>query len=260
MFKARAITATVISITSSPVIGDTYHLGETIEFEVTYSEAVDVRGTPKIGLGVSTHDRSFLVEFEAVYVRGSGTNKLVFAWDVSDRAKDSDGIQTFTNTLRLNGATITAMSDGFPAVWHIPPWRQIGGKVDGTQTASTDGVCGRTAQVRDFIVREVSAASDCSQVTDAHLAAITSVFEVDELTSLKLGDLAGLSGVTHLAFTGVDIETLPVGLFDGLGSLQVLSVAVGLTRLPKDIFRGLGDTLTDLRLASGLSVGPVPPF
>ena len=118
--------ATAITIPDgwAPASGDTYHLGDTIEFEVTYSEAVDVRGTPKVGLAVSTHDRNFLVEFEAVYVRGSGTNKLVFAWDVSDRAKDSDGIQTFTNTLRLNGATITAMSDGFPAVWHIPPWRQ----------------------------------------------------------------------------------------------------------------------------------------
>ena len=50
VFTVRAPSATVISITSSPVIGDTYHLGETIEFEVTYSDAVDVRGTPKIGL------------------------------------------------------------------------------------------------------------------------------------------------------------------------------------------------------------------
>ena len=193
-----APSATVISITSSPVIGDTYHLGETIEFEVTYSEAVDVRGTPKIGLAVATHDRSFLVEFEAVYVRGSGTNKLVFAWDVSDRAKDSDGIQTFTNPLRLNGATITAMSDGFPAVWHIPPWRNIGGKVDGTQTVSTDGVCGRTVQMRDAIVAAVSAASDCSQVTPMRTwrrSRAIVVQGLDDLPSLKLGDLAGLSGL-----------------------------------------------------------------
>ena len=256
IFVAKATrtapSATAISITSSPVIGDTYLLGETIEFEVTYSEAVDVRGTPRIGLAVSTHDRSFLVEFEAAYVRGSGTNKLVFAWDVSDRAQDSNGIQTFPNTLRLNGATITAMSDGFPAVWSIPAWRNIGGKVDGTQTVSTDGVCGRTKEVRDVIVGKVSAASDCSQVTDAHLAAITgssASFRVGGLTSLKLGDFAGLSGVGQLILSGSGIETLPVGLFDGLDSLLTLTVVTGLTHLPKDIFRGLGDILIWLNLS-----------
>ena len=256
IFVAKATrtapSATAISITSSPVIGDTYLLGETIEFEVTYSEAVDVRGTPRIGLAVSTHDRSFLVEFEAAYVRGSGTNKLVFAWDVSDRAQDSNGIQTFPNTLRLNGATITAMSDGFPAVWSIPAWRNIGGKVDGTQTVSTDGVCGRTKEVRDVIVGKVSAASDCSQVTDAHLAAITgssASFRVGGLTSLKLGDFAGLSGVGQLILSGSGIETLPVGLFDGLDSLLTLTVVTGLTHLPKDIFRGLGDILIGLNLS-----------
>ena len=41
-----APATTDISILSTPAIGDTYRLGETVEIEVTYSEAVTVRGTP----------------------------------------------------------------------------------------------------------------------------------------------------------------------------------------------------------------------
>ena len=259
IFKVSAAAATTgISVISSPAIGDTHRRGETMEFEVTYSEAVDVRGTPRIGLAVSTHDRSFLVEFEAVYVRGSGTNKLVFAWDVSDRAKDSDGIQTFPNPLRLSGATITAVSDGFAAVWNIPAWRNIGGKADGTLLLE-DGVCDRTAPVRDAIVAAVSAASDCAQVTDAQLAAIRTI-RVKGLTSLEAGDFAGLTGMEELGVggSGSSIETLPVGLFDGLDSLTSLSVVTGLTHLPKDIFRGLGK-LTKLYLwRNAIGAGGLP--
>ena len=102
----------------------------------------------------------------------------------------------------------------------------------------------------------MSAASDCSQVTDAHLSAITgTLFRVSGLTSLKLGDFAGLSGLGQLTLYGSGIETLPVGLFDGLDSLGVLIVEVGLTGLPKDIFRGLGDTLNGLYLSGNAIPG-----
>ena len=205
----EAPRATAIKIPDgwAPASGDTYHLGDTIEFEVTYSEAVDVRGRPRIGLAVSTHDRSFLVQFEAVYVRGSGTNKLVFAWDVSDRAQDSDGIQTFSNTLRLergdDHGDVGRVSGGL----EHSPWRNIGGKVDGTQTVSSDGVCGRTPQVRNAIVAALSESGVelCSQVTTAHLAGMTTL-TVEGLTSLALGDFAGLSGLQDLTIHGSGIE------------------------------------------------------
>ena len=93
-------------------------------------------------------------------------------------------------------------------------------------------------------------------MTDAHLSAITgTLFRVSGLTSLKLGDFAGLSGLGQLTLYGSGIETLPVGLFDGLDSLGVLIVEVGLTGLPKDIFRGLGDTLNGLYLSGNAIPG-----
>ena len=46
-----APTASAIAVVSTPAVGDTYRRGERILFEVTFSEAVTVRGTPQIALG-----------------------------------------------------------------------------------------------------------------------------------------------------------------------------------------------------------------
>ena len=253
VFKVLAASAnprtTDISIISSPAIGDAYRLGETVEFEVTYSEAVTVRGAPLVGLSVRSATGNSDKQYEAAYVRGSGTDKLVFAFTVPSSLKDDDGIQLYSNTLRLNGGTIVTASDGLPPTWNLAASRNIGGKVDSSR-ALTGGVCDRTPQVRYAIVAAVSAASDCSQVTEAHLARITGrfvqgeriemAFEVRGLTSLAVGDFAGLSSLGNLGLYGSGIETLPVGLFDGLDSLTRLRVETQLTHLPKDIFRGLG--------------------
>ena len=234
--KART---TDIAIISSPAIGDAYRLGETVEVEVMYSEAVTVRGAPLVGLSVKNATGNDDNEYDAAYVRGSGTTKLVFSFTVPSGLRDDDGIQLYSSPLRLNGATITAVSDGDPAVWNLAAERNIGGKVDSSRTPS-GGICSRTPQVRDAIVAAVAAASDCSQVTNAYLTALTGTLEFSGLTSIAAGDLAGLSSLTRLNLYGSGIETLPVGLFDGLGSLTRLDVRAGLTHLPKDIFRGLG--------------------
>ncbi len=260
--KART---TDISIISSPAIGDAYRPGGTVEVEVTYSEAVSVRGAPHIGLSIRSATGNSDNEYEAPYVRGSGTDKLVFAFTVPSGLKDDDGIQLHSSPLRLNGAGIAAVSDGDPAVWNLAAGRNMGGKVDSSRPL-TGGICGRTLQVRDAIVGAVSAAIYCSQVTEAHLARITGRFEVRGLTSLAVGDLAGLSGLGNLGLYGSGIETLPVGLFDGLGSLTRLRVETQLTHLPKDIFRGLGkvdDMLLDGHFAppanrNRLRVGGLP--
>ena len=237
--KART---TDIAIISSPAIGDAYRLGETVEVEVMYSEAVTVRGAPLVGLSVKNATGNDDNEYDAAYVRGSGTTKLVFSFTVPSGLRDDDGIQLYSSPLRLNGATITAVSDGDPAVWNLAAERNIGGKVDSSRTPS-GGICSRTPQVRDAIVAAVAAASDCSQVTNAYLTALTGTLEFSGLTSIAAGDLAGLSSLTRLNLYGSGIETLPVGLFDGLGSLTRLDVRVGLTHLPKDIFRGLGKVI-----------------
>ena len=78
---------TDIEIISSPIREGTYGENETIEFEATFSRAVDVAGNPALGLWVGSNWKS------AGYLRGSGTNKLVFGYEVQSADRDDDGIK-----------------------------------------------------------------------------------------------------------------------------------------------------------------------
>ena len=212
---------TDVSIVSIPQAGDTYRADETIEVAVTFDGTVLVDtagGTPTIQLSADT--------FEGLsgYVRGSGTNRLVFAYTVQAADTDSNGIGVLQSKLRLNGGTIVASEEpgaeaqlsygGEPA--------SSSHKVDGGSAALIGGVCDRTPQVRDALVAKVSAASDCSQVTDAHLAAITGTLDLrpsetgSTMTGLKAGDFESLSGVTSLILTSNRLRDIPAGVFDEL--------------------------------------------
>ena len=255
---AQSAHATTISIISTPASGDTYRLGETIEFEVTFSEEVAVRATPQLALVMRDASDDAASDFRAGYVRSSSATTLVFAYTVAAGDRAAGGIATSDAPLELNGARITVV-DGSSAVSALTASSYIQApgsrsKIDSALTLSA-GICDRTLQVRDAIVAAVTAASDCSQVTEAHLAALTGTLEVGGLTSIAAGDFAGLSGITTLNLFGSGIETLPAGLFDGFGSLASLGLRVGLTDLPKDYFRGLGGLgiliLGGNRLAAG---------
>ena len=246
--EAPRATAITIPGSRAPASGDTYREGETIRMEVTVSEPAAVHGTPFLGLSIQKADGTE-GEYEAAYLNdGRSTDELLFFEFVAPPGlKDDDGIQVHSTTLRLNGASIVASSDGHPVSWAIEAEHNIlnadgtSVKVDSSQPQPlTGGVCDRTPAVRNaIVVAAVAATADCSQVTAAHLAGMTTL-SVDGLTSLAVGDFAGLSGLQDLTIHGSGIETLPVGLFDGLDSLEELYVLTGLTHLPKDIFRGLG--------------------
>ena len=251
VFKVREATdaaTTSVEITSSPGNDGIYGLDDRVEITVTFSEKVDVRGAPRLGLSIRRSGTGGDGDFEAAFVDykpdsslplGVDPTKLVFAFQVPAGLTDTDGIELHSTALRLNGGEILARADGIPATWTIAAGKNLGGVVVST-TVLSGGICDRTPAVRDAILVAVSDGDDCSEVTTADLARITGFLTVTELTSLKLGDFAGLSGVTLLSLYGTGIETLPVGLFDGLDSLGRMNLQVGLTHLPKDIFRGLG--------------------
>ena len=258
--KADLSTPTTndISIISSPAAGGAYRLGETIQIKVTYSDTVTVGGTPGVGLSIKSATGTDDNEYNALYSHGSGTRELVFGFTVPSGLKDDDGIELASDPLRLNGAAIVESSEGRATVWNLAAERNIGGKVDSSQTFS-GGVCDRTLQVRNAILSKVATndnnVSNCSQVTEVHLAAVTGVLFVENLTSLAAGDFAGLSGIREITVSGSGIETLPAGLFDGLSAHIGLGLQIGLTHLPKDYFRGLGRlavlNLSGNRLAAG---------
>ena len=117
--------------------------------------------------------------------------------------------------------------------------------------AQTTGICGRTAAVRIAILGQISGVSNCANVTDAHLAAITGRLDLDEnrITALAAGDFDGLTALTALGLYDNSLETLPAGVFDELTALTELALTSNsLTELPDEVF----DELTAL---TGLYLG-----
>lgn len=78
---------TDVEVTSSPDRDDTYGVGETIEVSATFSHQVEVDGDPGLGLWVGRNWRS------AGYLRGSGSDTLVFGYKVKSEDRDVDGIR-----------------------------------------------------------------------------------------------------------------------------------------------------------------------
>ncbi len=75
-------------IVSTPASGDTYGVGENIEIGVTYNWPVEVEGDKFLGLRIGVDRR------EAAYNRGSGTETLVFRYEVQPGDFDDDGISS----------------------------------------------------------------------------------------------------------------------------------------------------------------------
>ena len=94
-------TAPEVEELSRPASGDSYVTGETIRVRLTFSEALDVTGTPRLGIWM---DRDESPERWAAYEGGSGTSSLTFAYTVveSDISKRMFSL----NSLELNGGTI----------------------------------------------------------------------------------------------------------------------------------------------------------
>ncbi|MCJ1886616.1 DUF4347 domain-containing protein [Pseudomonas sp. LA21] len=93
----------------------TYKVGDTVHITVTFDQAVTVSGgVPTLLLETGAIDRS------AIYVSGSGSSTLTFAYVVQagDYSADLDYIGT--NALSLNGATIDSVSLGNPAFNTLP--------------------------------------------------------------------------------------------------------------------------------------------
>ena len=80
-----------------------YFAGERIIVRVTFSDSVNVTGTPRVVLGIGS-----CTDCYAEYTSGNGDVTLVFEYHVLIDDSDSDGISIAANALELNGGTIVA--------------------------------------------------------------------------------------------------------------------------------------------------------
>ncbi len=93
-----------------------------------------------------------------------------------------------------------------------------------TVTVGPPGICDRTQQVRDAILRMIRGVSDCSKVSIRHLDRVWGelVLTRKGITALQAGDFHGLSNVKKLRLDQNDLEALPEGVFEGLTALRVV--------------------------------------
>jgi large repetitive protein len=77
----------------------TYLLGQNLDFNITFSEVVDVQATPRLALDISG------ATVYADYISGTGSNTLVFRYTVTAIDEDPNGIE-LTASIDLNTGTI----------------------------------------------------------------------------------------------------------------------------------------------------------
>ena len=125
-------------------------------------------------------------------------------------------------------------------------------------SAPLTGICERTEEVQTAILDLIDGVSDCTRVTEAHLAAITSLNANDKsIPSLKAGDFDGLSALTTLNLVRNQLSSLPADIFGNLNALKELHLGRNrLSSLPAGIFDHL-NALTTLNL-SGNRLSSLP--
>ena len=142
---------TDVEVVSDAGADNTYVLGEVISVQVTFSEAVDVVGSPTLGIDM---DPAEWGRKDAVYASGSGTAELVFTHTVIEPNYSKRGIAVLADTLALAGGTIAAAASQIDAdlahsgLDHNPShkvnWQRLPSDPNGNWAPVFDGTAGRS--------------------------------------------------------------------------------------------------------------------
>ena len=120
-----------------------------------------------------------------------------------------------------------------------PPLTKIEFRSESVAAQATTGICGRTQQVQDAILANISGVTLCANVTDTHLNGITGTFDLSEknIRSFKSGDTSGLTGITTITIVRNFVSELPDDFWDDLTSLTQINMFHNkFTSLPSDFF------------------------
>ena len=123
---------TGLALSSDAGDNDTYGIGEAIRVKLTFNEAVDVTGAPRLKIKLDPD----YGEKWANYESGSGATELTFAYTVSEPNTSPRGIAVLAQTLGLNGGAIRSAGTSVAAYlahaglahdpnhkvnWQLPP-------------------------------------------------------------------------------------------------------------------------------------------
>ena len=122
-----------VEISLNPPEGrETYGIGDSVEVKVTFSETVNVTGTPLLELKVGDHTRN------ASYSGGSGTIAPVFTYTVAEGDEDTDGVSVEADSLFVDSGWIEDVSENAADLTIAALPDQGGQKVDGVRPSLVD--------------------------------------------------------------------------------------------------------------------------
>jgi len=188
-FKTGVDTsAPAVTQVSSSNLDGTWIEGDTIFVRVQFSEVVYVTGTPQIDLQAGTTRT-------ASYVRGSGSNSLVFSYVVQPGDTSPDLNYPATNSLALNGGTIKDAAGN--AANLTLPGTGSGDSLGGQKNLVIDAAPVNTLPAL-LTARNNTPLAITASVTDADSSTLTVSLSATHGT-LNLGSTTGL---TFLSGTG----------------------------------------------------------
>ncbi|MCY4594024.1 MAG: hypothetical protein OXC19_04415, partial [Bryobacterales bacterium] len=110
------LRANTVAISSRPQEGDTYSAGEEIRVDISFSDPVEVAGTPALNLGVGNRMRQVAWSGDGLKsVCEGGYRRIGFKYVVQGDDRDADGIGIAADGLTLNGGSIQTV-DGEASV------------------------------------------------------------------------------------------------------------------------------------------------
>ena len=189
-------TVSKVEITSNPGTDRTYAADDEIQVTVTFSETVEVSGTPQLSLELGRGSRT------ATYEGGTGTAALVFAYEVSDGESDTDGVGVEADS--LSGGTITDEAQN-PAV---PDHDGLAADAD----HKVDGIKPRLAASGGAVVNGTTLTLTYNEPLDGSSTPETGDFTVTGGDQARTVSRVSVSGSTVTLTLEVRAEHLEVGI------------------------------------------------
>ena len=146
----------------------------------------------------------------------------------------------------VNSETFTVTKGAIVSIGPLPhlPLKHFG------YVLSKSAVCHRTPQVLEGIVTSVPGITDCRNISEIHLASITSLdLNNKGIRELRREDFSGLLSLASLDLRNNQLSRLPDGIFEGLPTLTTLHldgntidplpIAVSLERIGENQFKAV---------------------
>ena len=236
-------TVSGVALTSAPGADNTYAIGDTVAATVTFSEAVDIAGSPELELDFDGSAKA------AACATGTNTTTMVCSYTVATGDSAPNGVEIEANKLTGDTITATGSTTATADLDHNAVMIDAGHKVDGVRptlvttgtdapTTSTDGT-----QVILTFSEDIGAVSRDSITIQANGATVSTSAASVSGTKVEITLATALTA----AATNITVALGADAVEDGAGNGNLALAATGVTNA---VVSTTGPTVTGIALTS----------